>query len=211
MAAFLEAQLNERVAARFWAKIDRNGPIPSHCPELGPCWVWTAATDRRGYGRFGIGPKGGNRVFFAHRVAVALTGTIPPDDLLACHHCDNPPCCNPVHLFLGTLLDNMADMAAKGRNHDECCGNGHLWTPENTHIYRWGGYDLRRCKACEQERSKSRPSTYRRVENPRKPGPAPKNRKCEVPGCGKPHLARGRCSEHYEQWRYQEKFRRQAG
>ena len=63
MAAFLAAHLNERVAARFWAKVNKDGPIPAHHPELGPCWIWTAATDPKGYGRFGIGMEKGSRVF----------------------------------------------------------------------------------------------------------------------------------------------------
>jgi HNH endonuclease len=206
MAAFLEANLSDRLAARFWSKVDKHGPLPEHCPELGPCWVWTRATDPAGYGRFGIGSRGANRVFFAHRVALALTGTIPPDDLDACHRCDNPPCCNPGHLFLGTLLDNMADMVAKGRNHDDACGNGHLWTPENTRIYHWGGYDLRRCKECDRNRG----YRYKKVPNPQKPGPKPKFRKCDEPGCEEPHLARGMCSSHYEKWRHREGRRKRA-
>lgn len=153
MAAHLVAHLDERVAARFWAKVDKNGPVPAHCPELGPCWLWTRATDRRGYGRFGIGPAANCRMFGAHRVAMALTGTIPPDDLFGCHHCDNPPCCNPAHLFLGTCADNCADMVAKGRSGRlAICGNGHIQNTLNTYYYFWRGYWLRRCRACDRER-----------------------------------------------------------
>lgn len=194
MAAHLVAHLDGRLAARFWAKVSKDGPVPVHRPELGPCWVWTAATDRRGYGRFGIGPMSNNRMFGAHRVSLALSSEIPPDDLDACHHCDNPPCVRPDHLFIGTHRDNMADRAAKGRNHTERCSNGHLRTPENTHIYRWGGYDLQRCRDCDRQRPKRPPSS----------------RKCGESGCTNPHLARGMCSDHYEKWRYQEKLRRRA-
>jgi len=180
MAAFLADHLDERLAARFWAKVNKNGPIPEHKPELGPCWVWTAATDPRGYGRFGVGSHGLNRVYFAHRVSLALAGQMPPDELQGCHHCDNPPCVRPDHLFIGTLLDNMADMAAKGRNHDDVCRNGHPCTPENTHIYEWGGYELRRCRACDRARDRK-----------------PSSRKCGEPGCDNAHAAKGLCGTHY--------------
>ena len=75
------------------------------------CTVWTGTVDRCGYGRISVGC----RMAMAHRVAWELAnGTIPPG-MEVCHSCDNRPCCNVAHLFLGTHQDNMTDMARKGR------------------------------------------------------------------------------------------------
>lgn len=101
------------LADRFWAKVLQDGPIPEHCPELGPCWTWLGYINPNGYGMIGSGGHG--RPFLAHRVSYEENiGPIPPG-MNACHYCDNPGCPNPAHLFLGTQADNMRDMGAKGR------------------------------------------------------------------------------------------------
>lgn len=89
---------------RFWAKVDRSGG-----PES--CWLWTAGMRVRNYGGFRIGRKW----HLAHRIAWELTHGSIPEGLCVCHHCDNPTCCNPSHLFLGTIAENMKDRNTKGR------------------------------------------------------------------------------------------------
>lgn len=98
------------IAERFWRKVDKNGPTPAHRPDLGPCWPWTAYRNGKGYGR-----RAAPGDTYAHRLAYALAYGPVPAGLWVLHRCDNPPCCNPAHLFLGTNMDNMRDMAEKGR------------------------------------------------------------------------------------------------
>ena len=75
------------------------------------CWPWLGARTAKGYGRITIGGK----EWRAHRLAYTLTkGEVPPDKVVR-HTCDNPPCCNPAHLELGTVLDNNHDAIKRGR------------------------------------------------------------------------------------------------
>lgn len=91
---------------RFWPKVAKGDPDT--------CWEWTAARDPLGYGFFRMEP--GEPMWRAHRVAWHLTNGAIPDGMLICHRCDNPPCCNPAHMFLGTNADNCADRVAKNRS-----------------------------------------------------------------------------------------------
>jgi hypothetical protein len=95
---------NDKIKERFWSKVDKSGGGNT-------CWAWLAATTRGGYGNFSIDGKPRR----AHRVVWEIVNGKIPDGLDCLHTCDNPPCVNPAHLFLGTKNDNMADMRAKGR------------------------------------------------------------------------------------------------
>ncbi len=80
--------------------------------RLSGCWVWGGSTDHDGYGQFSHDLND----FKAHRVAWEIEyDVLIPAGLCVLHACDNPPCCNPAHLFLGTQGDNTADKVAKGR------------------------------------------------------------------------------------------------
>lgn len=104
------------LADRFWTKVDKNGTIPSHAPELGPCWPWTGSTDKKGYGRIAAeGRKSNDGPLIATHVALGLVGVIIPPGFEACHRCDNPPCVNPDHLYAGTRQQNHDDMVERGR------------------------------------------------------------------------------------------------
>jgi hypothetical protein len=112
----------ETMADRFWAKVNRDGPVPAHRPELGPCWIWTAGKSSHGYGSFGDG----ERIDRSHRVSYRMAyGPLVPGQVV-CHRCDNPPCVNPAHLFAGSALDNARDKVGKGRSGPRLMGEAHL-------------------------------------------------------------------------------------
>lgn len=96
------------------------------------CWPWKASTFSGGYGQW----KRGRRTLKSHRVAYFLHYHEDPGDQVVCHTCDNPVCCNPRHLFLGTIGDNVRDCAAKGRL-PKFFGDDH-WTHRKPELVRRG-------------------------------------------------------------------------
>lgn len=133
------------LADRFWEKVDKRGPDE--------CWLWTGSRNRDGYGSIG---RGGGDGFVAQATHVAWevwNGAPFPPGMLACHTCDNPPCVNPAHLFVGTKSDNATDMARKGRSikgqHRAACRNGHARTAANTYVHR-RGVACRICRAIRE-------------------------------------------------------------
>ncbi|WP_433078899.1 HNH endonuclease signature motif containing protein [Dactylosporangium sp. CA-052675] len=115
------------------------------------CWTFTGPTAGRGHGRWG-------RVL-AHRYSWQLAnGPIPPG-MWVLHHCDNPPCVNPLHLYLGTIRENTADAVARGRNYipprKTRCNHGHPLEGENLRIVQSKEGELRRCRTCDNARSRA--------------------------------------------------------
>lgn len=90
--------------AEFWQNVA--------APDHRGCRVWTRYCEWDGYGVLQYHKK----PIKAHRLAWLLTYGPIPQGLEVCHTCDNPPCCEPTHLFLGTHAQNMQDAARKGRN-----------------------------------------------------------------------------------------------
>ena len=140
-------------ARKFWSKVDSSGG-----PDA--CWEWQGYRLPLGYGQYTQ-----NRIHYrANRVAALLGGISLRSEDLACHSCDNPPCCNPSHLFAGSPHDNVLDMIDKGRCRAGIrqaerthCPQGHSYDEVNTYIS--GG--RRMCRVCRQERSRAWKSRQR--------------------------------------------------
>lgn len=154
---------------RFWSKVDRSGD----------CWEWQASRSTHGYGFFGRDGK----VLYAHRVSYEITnGLIPkgPKRLHVCHHCDNPPCVRPDHLFLGTASDNLNDAYRKGRIdlpvwHQTECKRGHPLFGENLYLCR----GIRCCRECRREAVRA--FRRRKAENGPKEGLAAISNEATLP------------------------------
>jgi hypothetical protein len=89
---------------KFFEKVDKTTP-------LNGCWIWTGEKGHCGYGRWQLG----DIKHYTHRLSWEWHNGPIPAGMHVLHHCDNPPCCNPAHLFLGKPKDNAIDKSRKGR------------------------------------------------------------------------------------------------
>ena len=135
---YLKRALDER----FWEKIQ----------VTDECWEFQGAKSQFGYGVFQMGRGIGTR--HAHILAWELARG-PRNGMWVLHKCDNPPCCRPDHLYLGTQADNARDMSRRGRARSAkvtSCPRGHPYDPQNTYYSK----KARRCRVCIREQRAAR-------------------------------------------------------
>lgn len=134
---------------RFWPKVDKNGPVPAHRPDLGPCWLWTASTVKDGYGQFHSGGKE-SRTVKAHVYAYTLLVGPVPEGLQLDHLCRVRRCVNPQHLEAVTCKVNVmrgSTLAAENAAKTHCIRD-HLLSGENLYVDKRGS---RVCITCIRE------------------------------------------------------------
>lgn len=134
---------------RFWTLVDRSDGDDA-------CWPWLSGKNPAGYGRFRVHPKTylATRWLMSHLLGRPLRYDAELKEFV-CHRCDNPPCVNPAHLYIGDGFTNMQDCSQRGRHHwakKTHCPQGHEYTPDN--IYMSGG--RRNCRACALQREKDK-------------------------------------------------------
>lgn len=118
----------EKEVIRFWSKVDQSGG-----PDA--CWPWLGHIGTSGYGVVTITRPNTEPKWMAHRIAYTIAHGQSVGGQHVCHSCDNPPCCNPAHLWLGTDADNRRDCATKGR----ASGNPH---PRTDHLQAHPNFNM---------------------------------------------------------------------
>lgn len=129
---------------QFWSYVDKEGPVPARCPDLGKCWQWRLSGHGSGYGQTSLFPEVGSG---AHRVAWHLSGRALIDGMQLDHLCKNTGCVNPDHLEQVTpAVNNLRSDSWAGRNFRKtACGKGHPYDLLNT---GWTKQGHRKCRTC---------------------------------------------------------------
>jgi hypothetical protein len=134
---------------RFWEKVVKTDD----------CWLWVGSRAGGGYGRIRVNGKH----VPAHRVSWSLQHGIPfPEHLDACHHCDNPLCVRPDHIFPGTPSENAIDARDKGRLKDwSLCSRGHPMTGGNVCQRADGCRECRMCRNVRKQKARAKAKASR--------------------------------------------------
>lgn len=134
---------------RFWSKVSKDGPVPEHRPDLGPCWLWTAGLFSEGYGQFWFDGKPRK----AHRWAWEQEHGPMPDGLVPDHLCRRRECVRPSHQEPVTEMENLRrGEGLPARNaRKEQCDHGHPLTGDNLlELSGKNGRTWRVCRECKR-------------------------------------------------------------
>lgn len=148
---------------RFWAKVDKAGPVPEARPELGPCWVWTAGKRWNGYANLGVTNSSST---VAHKFAYELLVGPVPDGLQLDHLCRVRHCVNPSHLEpVPQVVNILRGEAFTAKNAVKThCPKGHAYVDGNI---KWkkcrSGNMGRECLTCHRERERNRSRSRRKA------------------------------------------------
>jgi len=125
----------------IWSRVNKNGPVPSNRPELGPCWIWKGAKNAKGYGIL-QGTRAHRKIY---EIIKAVKISPGKDD----HHlCENKSCVNPEHQEILNRLSHVIASTFHNRNKTHC-SKGHEYTEKNSYIDCYG---YRQCRSCKRER-----------------------------------------------------------
>lgn len=152
---------------RLWARVDKDGPIPQHRPDLGPCWLWTGPVSpgrRGGYGQLRIGSvlEGNYRLIQVHRLSYEIAIGPIPQGLTLDHLCRTRRCVRASHLEPTTNRENILrgeSPPAKNARQTECA-RGHPFDQENTSVRKNG---IRVCRTCDRARELRRPPRQKKA------------------------------------------------
>ena len=142
-------RLTDQEIEHFWYRVDVGG--------LDSCWEWSLARDKDGYGKWGIRRDGKAVSVRCNRIALQIKlGRPLPPEAKALHTCDNPPCCNPDHLYEGSQYDNEEDKVLRGRHANLIkaeCAKGHPYEGMNIYARPARHGTMRDCQACRRTRA----------------------------------------------------------
>lgn len=130
-------------AAKFWQRVEKR--------RQNECWPWLGSMHPEGRGY----ATAVHTSTTAARIALHLSGTPVTQGRFVCHTCDNPACCNPGHLYLGTQADNMRDAMLRkrfSRGTATHCQRGHEFSESNTYTHTKSG--ARQCRTCKSQRTR---------------------------------------------------------
>lgn len=152
--------MKRNLADRLSQRLDRNGPIPAHRPELGRCWIWTGYLRDDGYAPICVRTEGRPRTRPAHVLAWELVNGPVPKGLELDHLCRNHACCNPAHLEPVTRRENVLrgqNLTAMKARQTHCI-HGHPFDEANTYRKANGARGCRACGREHKQRARARAS-----------------------------------------------------